>query len=327
MSERKPQILDSTKVGTLAVTYIQTIFEEYGWVFRRADGSTDYGVDAEIELIDNNKVTGKIFKCQIKGTQSIDFDKEFSTVRVNVTTWNNWKDINLPVIVLLCNIETKEVYWALPLGTEPKKDSDSVTLRFYKEHCLNRGFIEFQSVIDSWLENFPKKNILREIPFFHNLFFKDLEPLIDWGDPWCSVEEEYNMKARVFYSHVLELRASLGLRNDVIFPFDYWLIRNQGMWDDPQDLYHATISELIFYIKFYYEEALNKLDKRLAKVEPCFENNEIINYFKLHPLQETYKIHSVVYTHPLGNYDGFHKSIEKSLTMMGYGLRYKWRAK
>lgn len=323
MSEKKPVILDSEKCGALAVTYIQAIFEERGWIFRRADGSTDYGIDAEVEITDENKVTGKIFKCQIKGTESITFDKEFSTVQVNTSTWNNWKDINLPVIALLCNVRTKDIYWTLPMAYEPKKEADSVSLRFYKEHLLNNNFDELKSIICTWLDSFPNQNILRVIPFFHNMFFDDLEPLIDWGDPWCDVGEEYNMKTRVFYSHVFELRASLGLRNDKIIPFDYWLIRNQGMWDDPQNLYHGTISELLSYIKYFYVEALDKLKYRLEKVELSFENNEIVNYFKLDPLLKEYNIDSIVYSHPWGNNDEFHELIETVLNQVGY-KKFKW---
>lgn len=327
MSEKQPIILDTEKLGALAVTYIQTIFEENGWIFRRADGSTDYGIDSEIEITDINKVTGKIFKCQIKGTQILSFDKDYSTVQVNVSTWNNWKNINLPVIALLCDTNTKRIYWTLPLGFEPKKESESVTLRFYKEHCLNDKFEEFKSIIDTWLESFPNRNILREIPFFHNMFLDDLEPLIDWGDSWCDVGEEYNMKTRVFYSHVLGLRASLGLRNDKIFPFDYWLIRNQGIWDEPQNLYYGTISELLTYIKHYYEEALSKLKKRLEKVEDCFENNEILNYHRLDPANKGKNLGSSVWCHPLGDNEKFHSMIENSLTQIGYDSKFKWKNK
>lgn len=151
--------------------------------------------------------------------------------------------------------------------------------------------------------------------------------MIDWGDPWCDVGEEYNMKTRVFYSHVLALRASLGLRNDKIFPFDYWLIRNQGIWDEPQDLYHGTISELLTYIKHYYEEALKKLKKRLEKVEDCFENNEILNYHRLDPANKDKKLGSSLWCHPWGDNQKFHRMIESSLTQIGYDFKFKWENK
>ncbi|MFY0602938.1 MAG: DUF4365 domain-containing protein [Flavobacteriaceae bacterium] len=324
MNDKKPIILDTEKIGALAVTYIQTIFEEKGWIFRRADGSTDYGIDSEVEITDINKVTGKIFKCQIKGTQSSDFVNDFTTVQVSTSTWNNWKTLNIPVIALLCTIDDKEIYWTLPLAYEPKKNADSISLRFYKKHCLNSSFSEFKSIIDTWLDAFPKQNILREIPFFHNMFSKELEPLIDWGDPWCDAGEDYNMKTRVFYSHVLELRLSLGLRSDKILPFDFWLIRNQGIWDEPCELYHGTLSELISYIKYYYEEALVKLKRRLEKVEPSFENNELVNYFNLHPLMQERSNVSVVYSHPFGNNKKFHELIESELLKIGYTPKFKW---
>jgi len=327
LKDKLPKILDTDKIGNLAVTYIQTIIEEKGWLFRRADGTTDFGIDAEIEITDKNLVTGKIFKCQIKGTSNIDFENGYCIVQVNSSTWNNWKEINLPIIALLCNVTDKKIYWSLPLAYEPKRSANSVALKFHKENLLNKNFEEFKTIIDTWLETFPKQNILREIPFFHNLFKNDLEGLIDWGDPWCDIGEDYNMKVRVFYSHVLEFRASLGLRNDKIIPFDYWLIRNQGVWDEPMQLYHGTVSELLAYIKYYYEEALDKLKTRLEKVEASFENNELMNYFRLgYTMSENSNV-SIVCFHPLGNKKEFHDLIESKLKEIGYDLRFKWKNK
>lgn len=323
MDKKLPIILDTDKIGNLAVTYIQTIFEEKGWLFRRADGSTDFGIDCEVEITDKNKVTGKLFKCQIKGSKSIDFENDYTTVQVNTSTWNNWKTINLPVIALLCNVSTKKIFWSLPLGFEPKINSESISLKFHKEHCINFQFEEFKAIIHTWLDSFPKQNILREIPFYNKLFKEDLDPLIDWGDAWSEVGDDYNMKVRVFYSHVLELRASLGLRNDKLIPFDYWLIRNQGMCDDPLTFYHGTISELLYYIKHFYNEALAKLRLRLEKVEPSFENNEIVNYFRLDPLMQNSSLHSIVFAHPWGDKKEFHDFIEISLNSLGYS-KFKW---
>ena len=68
-----------------------------------------------------------------------------------------------------------------------------------------------------------------------------------------------------------------------------------------------------------------KLQLRLNKVEPSFENNEIINYFRLGLLKDT-KLHSIVYSHPLGDNAEFHKLIEDNLKTIGY-QKFKWNNK
>ena len=323
-----PQYEDINKTGNLAVTYIQSFFEEQGWIFRRADGSTDFGVDAEIEIVDKNSVTGKLFKCQIKGTEVIDWKKDSVLIQVKATTWRNWKEINIPVIAFLANVLTKEIFWTLPLAVEPKNSADTVSLHFVKENNLKTEFYQFRAIIKTWLEAFPKKNILREVPLFHKMYI-ELEASIDWGDPWCEIDEEMNSQARIFYNHVLELRLSTGLTNEKIFPFEFWLIRNQGLWDDVT-LYHGTFSELMKYIKDFYLEAFSILTQRVKNVDLSFENNEIINYFQTLERKTNsneypqYSGHS--FWHPLANDLNFHKLIEKALEQKGV-LKFKWSQK
>lgn len=321
--ENKPEYTDDSKTGNLAVSYIQTYFEEFGWIFRRLDGTNDFGIDAEIEIVDKNKVTGKLIKCQIKGTGSIDFDNGEHALSIKSTTWNNWKAINIPVVCLLCNVKTKNIYWTLPLRFEPKKDAASVSLKFLPHDNFVGNFNQFTAIIKTWINAFPKHNILLELPFFHNMYVEVLEPLIDWGDPWCGIGDETFLQVRVFYSHVLELRSSVGLTNEKIVPYELWLIRNQGMWDEVTDLYHGTFSELMSYIGHYYKEAVSKLQQRLNAIEPGFEHNDILHYFKSSSLRDE---HVIYHYHPYGDEPKFHQYIEAKLKEVGYS-KFKWNNK
>lgn len=326
-SNKLPEIGDEKQTGNLAVSYIGTLFEENGWIFRRADGTTDFGIDAEVEIVDNNLVTGKMFKCQIKGTKLTDFSKGAELVQVKVSTWNNWKNVNMPVIALLCDIVTKKIFWSLPLAFEPQKNATSVGLKFEASNCLTESFSEFNGMIKTWHDSFPKNNILLEVPYYHNMFVNELELLIDWGDPWCAVDKELNMKSRIFYAHVLELRASIGLRNDNVIPFHYWLIRNEGIWGDSLHFYYGTISELLTYLKFSYEEAIQKLKSRLEKIELSFETNELVNYFKLHPFLKSRTVQQVVFSNRLAKSEKFHKMIESNMDRLGYKKLMRWQPK
>ena len=68
-----PKHKETNITGGLGVTIVQEIFERKGWLFRRQDGDTDFGIDGEIEIKDKNHVTGHVCKCQVKGTKEIDW--------------------------------------------------------------------------------------------------------------------------------------------------------------------------------------------------------------------------------------------------------------
>jgi len=321
---KKPIYSDTTKIGNLAVTYCQALFEEQGWLFRRADGTNDYGIDAEIEIADSNEVTGKIFKCQIKGTESINWNKNLFSVSVKTTTWNNWKSINLPTIAFLVDLSTKDIIWGLPLASIPREDSEHVSIKFSKENNACESFSELREIVNGWLEHFPKQNILREVPYFNQLYKDELKSTIDWGDPWTGIGEELDFKTRFFYNHTLELRLSVGLTNQGIFPLDFWYIRNDGVWSSPYELFHGTFSEIMKYISPYYDEAIEKLFKRIRKVKPSFENNEIVNYFKLDPLFEKAPQNVVVVVpHRWSKDKKFHTLIEDELKKIN-ALKVSW---
>jgi|GEM_PF-4645649 len=327
MNKNLPYKFDIEIFESRALSYIQDLFDSNGWIFRVANKPTDLGTEAEVEKIDKNEITGKVFICQIITKKFTSFNDGYHFLEIKSSTWYNWKKLNLPIIAFLYDTNTLKTYWTLPLGVEPQNGSNIVRLKFYQAHCLNDKFEEFKSIISSWLTPIQNQNILREIPYFHNMFLDELEPLIDWGDLWCDVDEEYNMKARVFYSHVLSLRTSLGLRNDKIFPFDYWLIRNQGIWNEPHNFFYSTISELLAYIKYYYEEAIEKLKIRLEGAKKCFENYEILNYTKLSNSVFSKRNNVTAWKHPLKDDGKFHGMIESSLSQIGYEHKILWKHK
>ncbi len=324
---KKPIYTEASEIGNLAVTYCQKLFEENHWIFHRADGTTDFGIDSEVEIVDANQVTGKIFKCQIKGTESIEWSNNLHTVSVKVSTWNYWKSLNLPVIALLVDISNKDIYWGFPLASIPEEGADTVSLRFVRENNLNlkESFSILKNIIETWLENFPDKNILRVVPFFYELYNNELKSMVDSGNPWVEIVEDLDFKTRLFYNHVLELRLSVGLTNEKIIPLEDWYIRNSGMWEGTYFLYHAIFSELMKYISPYYEEAMGQILKRIKTVEGNFENNEIINYFKLHPLfkDDRKKNVTIHFVHPLEKSNEFHARIEDELKKIN-ALKISW---
>ena len=67
------------------------------WVARRVDGSDDYGIDYEVEIFENGRTTGVLFKVQLKST-----DDDRASARsewVNFQTFDYWQSLDVPVML------------------------------------------------------------------------------------------------------------------------------------------------------------------------------------------------------------------------------------
>lgn len=274
-----PGVNNSNLIGNLAVTRVQQLFEENNCLFRRQDSVNDFGIDSEVELVDKNRVTGKLFKLQIKGTSKIEWNNNVSSVQVKVATFNLWQSIQLPVIALLVDMSNNEVYWNIPIQQSVNSENVYFSLHFFHENELAKSFLTLASVINSWYQSFSKISILQQIPIFE-LFYNEIAENIDGGDPWCGIPQEIEYKTRLFYVFVIQLRSCIGLLNTQIPSIDIWYLRNRAIWDEDSSLNYTVFSELLKFITPFYFEAKEKIISRLKNIELTFETTEIVNYYK-----------------------------------------------
>jgi hypothetical protein len=275
-----PKTPDTDKTGDLAVSLCQVSFEKRNCKFRRQDGRNDFGIDAEIEIVEKNSVTGRILKAQIKGDAEIDWARNgYVLVPVSVSTYNLWKALPVPVIALLCDIKREAIYWSLPLARVPKKSADSISLRFERDQSLKTSFDLLMSFLRSWFQAFSQENILREVPYFYGVF-NHLSELVGWGDPWSMLAEEDDSQCRLFYNHVIQLRLRLGLSCAELPALDEWYIRSEATWGDAPQLFYGTFDEFFLYTKPFYKEVFELLRNRVANANSYFENQELRNLFE-----------------------------------------------
>lgn len=90
----------------------RAVTTELGWIFREQP-TEDYGIDAQIELVESGAATGRLIAAQIKSGTSY-----FSNAhpdgwwfRLDKDDLEYWLDHALPVLVLLYNPETDRAYW------------------------------------------------------------------------------------------------------------------------------------------------------------------------------------------------------------------------
>jgi hypothetical protein len=241
MSADLPTSGSENQTGRHGVTLLQACLEKEGWIFRRQDGDSDFGIDGEIEIFDSNKVTGRIAKCQVKSSAKVAFDEGETSVSVKVKTYNLWKET--PLITILFYVDTRStgIYWTPALAHHPRSGAASLSVRFEETSDLRSGLKNLRAYLESWFAVRGGDAILHEIPPFHRIY-EELCSDIDHYDDWCEMNEEEDGRFRLFYRHVLRLRLEVGLSNGAIPSLDDWYIRNVGFWNGYAMLCWGTYS-------------------------------------------------------------------------------------
>jgi len=103
---------DSDRTERLGVSIASEAFESIGFGFRE-QLVRDYGIDAHAELINLEEPTGRILGLQLKSgssyfSETCDEGYIFRTDKQHVEYWQKHA---LPVLVCLCDIDTRTIYW------------------------------------------------------------------------------------------------------------------------------------------------------------------------------------------------------------------------
>ena len=105
--------MDNTQIDRTAVGRVNSFFiEKFNWIVREQLVS-DYGIDMQLEIIDNGNVTGVLIALQIKGGNShcrTDKDNNF-IYRGELRHLEYWNQHSLPVMLIWYNKSDENLYW------------------------------------------------------------------------------------------------------------------------------------------------------------------------------------------------------------------------
>lgn len=105
---------NSDRIERVGVGIALASFESIGFAFREQSES-DYGIDAHVELIEAEQPTGQLLGLQLKSgpsylSETCDDGFVFRTDKKHVDYWQKHA---LPVLICLCDIEAKTIYWQI----------------------------------------------------------------------------------------------------------------------------------------------------------------------------------------------------------------------
>jgi len=106
------KVSKNSRIDRIGIQTVGDQFERAGYIFRE-QAISDYGIDAHVELIDNNDATGKLIAIQIKSGSSW-FTKEKSegfTYNGDSKHLTYWLQYSLPVLIVLCDTEKRKCFW------------------------------------------------------------------------------------------------------------------------------------------------------------------------------------------------------------------------
>jgi hypothetical protein len=111
-----------SRTGRIGVAGTQLLFERLGWIFREQP-IEDYGIDAHVEVVENNIATGKLIALQIKSGKSWFKEKanDGFVFRGKAEHLEYWQQHSLPVIIVLYKDDEQVAYWQVVNSTNIQK--------------------------------------------------------------------------------------------------------------------------------------------------------------------------------------------------------------
>jgi hypothetical protein len=318
MSNKLPTSLPSNQTGRHGATILQDRIESEGWIFRRQDGDSDFGVDGEIEIVRRNSVTGYLVKCQVKSSDSVLFTNGRATVSIGVTTFNLWRRITLPTLLFLVDRNTRGIYWTPALAHHPRSGAASLSIGFEETSDIAENLGPLVEYLNSWYEARSNDSILAEIPPMHRAYQRFLEDVGHY-DACSEIPEEEDEALQLFYGHVLRLRIEAGLLNSALPTFTDWRMRSEGMWSSGSPLFGGTFDEAMHVVGPAYEEALERVVRRLAEMKLTAANQALFNFLR----ERGGRFEHMIVADQRAWSEDFHRDIEAKTAAVGYN-RYQW---
>lgn len=177
-------------VERVGVSATEKIINQMGLIFREQP-TDDYGVDAQIETIENGYATGKLIAVQIKSGESFfnETTSESIIFRGERKHYDYWLNHSLPVIIVLYNPTNDTCYW---------------------------------NVVNSKTATLTSKNWKIEVPF-SNLLEKAKPKLFELADNLTEYEKKFNtfLFAKPWMKEIIN-------GNKVVLNVEEWINKSSG---------------------------------------------------------------------------------------------------
>lgn len=264
MSKELPVRSEQHIVGERGLAILKLAIPRH-WILRnQAEG--DYGIDVEIEISEDGKVTGQIFKAQvrtktnIRWTQANTYSETFGSGKLLY-----WRSMGLPIVLFLVDESTQKVYWESATGAIPADPKVPSSIVVSKANVLSGSLPKMKDYVLHFSSHSDARDLLYQIPFFLSVYRRRQEMYgLDYPgeiDPAGYSETSY------VYEETKRLRTALGLDNKGFVPWQWWLIRSTTIFGDGSELHNGVHDEIVDYLKPHVDEILTGAKRILDSEE------------------------------------------------------------
>jgi hypothetical protein len=138
-----PKININKLTGEIGTTILKKLVEtELGWLYRYNHQENDFGIDGYIDIItDVGQITGKSIAFQLKSGKSYFNDQNEIGIVFNGDKkhLNYYLNIDIPIIIILLETETEEVYWEVFDAKKTEKSGENWKMTIPKTNKLNKS--------------------------------------------------------------------------------------------------------------------------------------------------------------------------------------------
>ncbi|WP_313539958.1 DUF4365 domain-containing protein [Leifsonia aquatica] len=276
-----PKDTQKQRVGRQSVTVVTSFLQKLDVIVRHEGQDTDFGSDLELELHNDRSVSGRIVKCQVKGTAGPAFanGRTKKDVSIKAATQNYWASLPVNVICILCDLSDGSLYWQRSSAT--LVSTKNTTLTFTDRMRFDDDPAEFRLALDRLAETPTSSQTLSLVPACLNIYTELSTQTNAAYDRGFEVDSDVDGSVRVFYAHLERLCIFTGV-DELPMPWLSWERRNaivQGRLDsrDSGLLDGNVTSEILRYVIPFYEAALTRVVECVAAEDLTESNPPLAN--------------------------------------------------
>lgn len=263
---------ENQRTGRKAAAIVAAFLEQLDLVVRSEAQETDFGSDLELELHDGPSVSGRVVKCQVKGTAGPAFARSATRhASIKASTQNYWASLPVNVICILCDVSDSSLYWQPTSSTLVTTEYTSV--RFTKAMRFDDDAQGFLEAVARLARTPTSSQILSLVPACLDVYTE----LAGWGeaayDRGFEAPPEVDGPVRLFYDHLERLCIYTGI-DALPVPWKLWERRNSIIQDSLDSAGAGSLdgnlaSEVLQYVRVFYERAL-------CRVAECVNAEDVI---------------------------------------------------
>ncbi|MBE0342772.1 DUF4365 domain-containing protein [Paenibacillus sp. 28ISP30-2] len=188
------------------------------WIFREQPTS-DYGIDAHIEIYDGSYPSGKLIALQIKTGESYTRGKDGRFIYYgDIKHYTYWLNHSLPVILVLCDLESNTIYWK-----HITKDTVELTKKGWKTEIKQSQILDLNSR-ETLMKISENKSAYERFLINMSISKPWMEALDNGGTIICESEEWINKssglgKLRIILNEGKDSEEEILWSNNIMLPF------------------------------------------------------------------------------------------------------------